>query len=449
MDQQFAFGTAAVIIGLVVFRATRKDFDPFAPIWLFLTGYFHVYVIQAIMYRDWALSVRPVDVVTGANARALWALLWFVAIYYSGIGRAIASRLPRAPKVWSPGIVMTLTPILIAWGVGSFMLVKLRWSGEDPSQVSSETRLFLQFPAVQLVGGVLLIVTGRQLNRPRPGLTAAGVIVTIAYTLMWMYLGKRSHSLFGLLAAFAAWYLPRYRRPSIGTMAMTAMIGCLVVAVSIGWRIQYNRSKEGGIDTFLQFVTDFDPSEILVSLNLKASKNTEGMKLRHAMSQETKEYGGYLLMMDTVPSKSGYDYGANYLRIFTTWIPRIVWPEKPLFGREQWQAAWIAGSEFKRDETFTGPAIGILGASHLNGGAAGTMIVLAVVALVMRTGYDYFRYHADSPWAQAWWALTYYNAWLMTVNDDPAIWFYYIYGHTILAPMGLLWILHRAGGADR
>ncbi|WP_169976458.1 hypothetical protein [Tautonia rosea] len=448
-DQQYVVGTASVIVGLVLARAFRRDFDPFAPIWLFLTGYFHVYVIQATMHRDWAINVRGVDVTTAANARAFWALLWFLAVYYSGIGKVIAGRLPRAPRSWSPGIVMTLVPLLVGWGLASAWLVLRRWSGDDPNLMSSEQRLMLQFPTMQLVAGILLIVTGRQPNRPRPALTMAGLAITLSYTLIWMYFGKRSHSLFGILTAFAAWYLPRYRRPSIGTIATAAGIGCLVVAVAIGWRIQHNRSKEGGIDTFLEFVTTFDPSEILVSLNLKESTNTQGMPLRYAMSHETKEYGGFLLMMDTVPHKSDYDYGANYLRLFSTWIPRPLWPEKPLFGRDQWKAAWMAGSEFKRDEKFTGPAIGILGATQLNGGAIGTLIVLAVVALVIRSGYDYFRYHADTPWAQAWWALTYFNAWLMTVNDDPAIWFYYLYGHTIFAPMVMLWVVHRVTEATR
>ena len=89
------------------------------------------------------------------------------------------------------------------------------------------------------------------------------------------------------------------------------------------------------------------------------------------MTYETEEYGGFLLMMDTVPEKSDYDYGENYLRVFSTFIPRIIWPTKPLYGREQWINAWIAGSEMKRDEDFTGPAIGLLGATQLNGGAVG------------------------------------------------------------------------------
>jgi hypothetical protein len=106
-------------------------------------------------------------------------------------------------------------------------------------------------------------------------------------------------------------------------------------------------------------------------------------------------------------------------------------------------SAWIAGSQFRRNEDFTGPAIGVLGAAQLNGGPIATAILMITIAFGMRLGYDYFRYHADSPWAQAWWALTYYNAWLIPLNDDPFVWFYYIYGHTTLPLCVGLWIWNR------
>ena len=154
---------------------------------------------------------------------------------------------------------------------------------------------------------------------------------------------------------------------------------------------------------------------------------------------ETEEYGGFLLMMDTVPEKSDYDHGANYLRTFTTMIPRIIWPSKPLFGREQWIAAWIAGSELERDEDFTSPAIGILGATQLNGGAVGTLIVLGCLAIMLRSAYEYFRLHADVPWVQFWWAIIFYNAWFMVVADDPMVWFYYNWGFTTFPIVVFFW----------
>ena len=95
-------------------------------------------------------------------------------------------------------------------------------------------------------------------------------------------------------------------------------------------------------------------------------------------SYESFEYGGFLLMMDTVPAKSPYDYGESYLRVFSTFIPRIIWPNKPLFGRSKWIGAWMAGSEMERADDFAGPSIGFLGRTQLNGGSLGTLIVLGM-----------------------------------------------------------------------
>jgi hypothetical protein len=433
-DQLYVSLTAAVILGLVGVQVFRRGFDPFAPLWLFLAGFAQIYVVQAISYRDYSIRVRGEDLVTRANARVLCSLLWFVAVYYSGLGKVIAARLPRPPAHWSPALVVGVSPFLIAWG-----LVCAGIALHD-GPIGEEETLLRQFPILMLIAGVLLIVTGRQPGRPLPALTAIGLFVNFAYTVIWMFNGKRSHALIAVLTAVCAYYTPRLRRPSTPVLAITGFTCALVVTLAIGWRgnHRYEQSSAG----FVEYLGDFDPAAILVNLNMKDRHEVEPQS-RELASKETEEYCGFLLMLDTVPEKSDYDYGSSYLRVFSTYIPRIVWPDKPLFGREQWVNAWIAGSEFPRDASFTGPAIGILGAAQLNGGAVATAIVLAALALLARTAYDYYRYHALNPWAQAWWALTYYNAWLMTANDDPLVWFYYIYGHTTLPPLAALWLYHK------
>jgi hypothetical protein len=75
----------------------------------------------------------------------------------------------------------------------------------------------------------------------------------------------------------------------------------------------------------------------------------------------------------------------------------------------------------------------------LNGGAVGTLIVLACIALLLRTAYEYFRAYADVPWVQFWWSITFYNAWFMVVCDDPLIWFYYNWGFTTCPIVVLMW----------
>ena len=175
----------------------------------------------------------------------------------------------------------------------------------------------------------------------------------------------------------------------------TAVAGVMVVSLAIGFR--GNKNYAHNLSGFLQYVSEFDLSSTLVNLNLKPRYDDEVNVSAEAETHETEEYGGFLLMMDTVPAKADYDYGASYLRLFSTYIPRIFWPNKPIYGREQWVNAWIAGSEFKRDADFTGPAIGILGATQLNGGAWATFIVMGLLALLLRTSYEYFlRYKPRS-----------------------------------------------------
>jgi hypothetical protein len=442
-DVLYVYGIAGAIAATLACAIVRKRFDAFEPIWLFLVGYAHVYVIQAITVRDWAFVIRGVDVVTAANQRAFWALLWFLLIYYVGPGRWVGRRLPRPPRGWSVTAVAGLSPLLIVWGLYCAWIVVAQGQGEDIT-ASAELTVFRSFPFVMMVAGILLVVTGSLPTSRSPVMLGLGLAVVGAYVCIWMFNGKRSHSLIGVLAVVCAYYITRQKRPSWTVLCATAFTGALVVAVAIGWRNnpKYERSPSG----FIEYLGDFHVASILTSLNIEDEEEPEAadakVNLSVPKSYETTEMGGFLLMMDTLPDKADYDFGANYLRIFSTFIPRFLWPEKPLYGRDQWIQAWQAGSELKRDDDFTGPAIGILGATQLNGGAVGTLAVLAVVATFLRAAYSYFLCHKTVPCVQAWWALWYFNAWFMVVGDDPATWFYYNWGFTCMPCLALVWLLN-------
>ena len=71
--------------------------------------------------------------------------------------------------------------------------------------VSSEESLLRSFPFVMMVAAILLIVTGRTIRAPRPAFLAAGLLTSRSvYVLIWMFNGKRSHSLIGVLATVCA-----------------------------------------------------------------------------------------------------------------------------------------------------------------------------------------------------------------------------------------------------
>jgi hypothetical protein len=440
-DLLAVFATVGLIAVYFLAQVISGRFDPFAPVWLFLVGYVQVYIIQALSYHEWAVGVRGQELVAAANFRALWALLWFLFVYESGIARMIVAWLPRPPLAWSSTAVALLSPQLIAWGLFCAGLVIFGAAQVDYSSISGEEALFRSFPFLMMVAAILLIVTGRTSHSPRALFLPAGLATAALYVVIWMFNGKRSHSLIGVLATVCAFYISRQKRPSWPVLIATGFAGALVVTIAIGWRDNpnYDRSFIG----FTHFLGDFKFTKILENLNI--TDDDEDVELK---SYETTEYGGFLLMMDTVPEKSAYNYGANYLRVFSTFVPRIIWPSKPLYGRSQWVDAWIAGSEMEREADFTGPAISILGATQLNGGAIATLIVLPCAALLLRAAYDYFRTYADVPWAQFWWAITFYNAWFMVVTDDPLIWFYHNWGFSTLPIVILMWWLNRRGTTD-
>ncbi|MFO0889641.1 MAG: hypothetical protein U0790_10940 [Isosphaeraceae bacterium] len=430
-DQTITYAIAGIIASYFLGHVLARKFDPFAPVWLFLVGYVQVYVVQATSYREWGINTRGVQLVTSANLRALWALLWFLAVYHMPIGSWLAARLPRPPRSWPPSLIVALTPPLVIWG-----LYCSRLSLADSSEVLTPEQVLLRsFPFLMMVAAVMLIVTGRSIQAPRPAFLIAGLMASAFYTVIWMFNGKRSPALIGVLATVCAWYISRLRRPSWPVLFATSCAGVLVVAIAIGWR--NNPNYEASMAGFVQYLSEFDPQKIRESLNLGEEEDKD------FITHESTEYGGFLLMMDTVPMKADYDYGANYIRTFSTFIPRIVWPDKPIFGRAKWQAAWVAGSEIDREEDFTSPAIGILGAAQLNGGALGTLIVISCVALLQRTAYQFFRRYQDQLWVQFWWAITYFNAWFMVVNDDPMVWFYYNWGYTTFPIVALLWVACR------
>ncbi|MGA2700412.1 MAG: hypothetical protein ABSH35_04875 [Isosphaeraceae bacterium] len=434
-DRYFVFAAAGIILVYFLVNVIVRKFDPFAPVWLFLVGYVQVYIMQAVLYHEWALRVRGQELVAAANFRALWALVWFLTVYHLGISPRLAPVLPRPPRGWSTVLIAGVSPLLILWGLFCAGVV-IRGGLQGPDSISPEEALLRSFPFVMMVAAILLIVTGRTLASPKPLFFPAGLLVAAAYVAIWMFNGKRSHSLIGVLSTVCACYITRLKRPSWPVLLGTSFAGVLVVAIAIGWR--NNDSYEFSASGFTQYLSEFKIAKILESLNIEEQEDP-----LEAGSHETTEYGGFLLMMDTVPEKSEYDYGMNYMRVVSTYIPRILWPTKPLFGREQWVGAWIAGSELDRGEDFTGPAIGILGAAQLNGGAVATLLVMAFVALLIRTAYEYFRLHADVPWVQFWWSITFFNAWFMVVGDDPLTWFYYNWGFSGFPIVVFMWWGHK------
>ena len=110
-----------------------------------------------------------------------------------------------------------------------------------------------------LVAAVMLVVTGRTPQASRAGFSCRGTARPARPTsLIWMFNGKRSHSLIGVLATVCALYLTRLKRPSWPVLITTAFLGVSVVTIAIGWRedLELSRDRSPASSSIL---ADFQP----------------------------------------------------------------------------------------------------------------------------------------------------------------------------------------------
>ena len=106
-----------------------------------------------------------------------------------------------------------MAPLLIIWGLFCAG-VMIRGGIQAAGPSSPEEALVRSFPFVMMVGAILLMVTGRAKNFSRPVFLLTGLLAAAAYVVIWMFNGKRSHSLLGVLATVCAFYITRMKRPS-------------------------------------------------------------------------------------------------------------------------------------------------------------------------------------------------------------------------------------------
>ena len=329
-------------------------------------------------------------------------------------------------------VIAILAPPLVAWGLFCAG-VMIRGGLQAAETTSAEEALLRSFPFVMMVAAIMLIVTGRTLSVSRPLFLPAGLMVAALYIVIWMFNGKRSHALIGVLSTVCAFYITRLRRPSWPVLMATLCAVALVVGIAIGWRHNddYELSVHGILSVSLGVQDRQDPR--------KSEHRGTGRASRVETDHETTEYGGFLLMMDTVPEKSDYDYGTNYLRVCF-----YLYPANRLADQARLRPGPVGECLDRRLGTGSRRGIHWTGDRDPGGHSAQRRCCRhpprpGLARSLLRTAYEYFRLHADVPWVQFWWAITFFNAWFMVVGDDPLIWFYYNWGFSRFPIVVLLW----------
>ena len=269
-------------------------------------------------------------------AGALWLILFLIGIYRMG-GDVVGAVSPldgrMGPTMWGRGAVET--------GASGFL-------------ISSGGYLF---NAVTAFLGVLVFF-----QRSTAWRLLAGAMFAI--TLPYFFLaGARSHFL-AAVVPFIITYLFYGRHPLVIRLAILAVA---FVCLNEGFKFVVAFRDSGG---YREVLASENPYELM-----NEDARTSGLN----MIQELCFVNAYLETGGTSPA-----YGARYLNELLNFIPRVIWPSKPMIGIDY--AKW-RGFESEHDENGelgvnTTVSTGMIGGGVLNFGrllgpvAAGILIAL-------------------------------------------------------------------------
>ena len=386
--------TAIVLAVPIVRRVERGTFDLFEPMTAFCVTYGVLFVVRTgymfINDDDFLLIGTEVaylgDTFVPMQLVALLGAIGFVVPYELGLGNAIGRRLPAphnpgANTLALGGLITLVFGVLgtmmyisaIPGGFGALLAGRTQGLGIALTQTSG----YLVFLPTLLVPASLLLYLAWHMSRKTSylvySLAAAALIIAVRGPT-----GGRVTLIPLIGGALVLWFLLRDRRPRLGAVVVTVVVGMFLWTLVGQVRNEETRRSEGvqGIATNLVN----DPLTMIDPI-------TEG--------QDAAMGPALAAGMSVIPSEIPFFNGTGILQDFAVrGIPRSLWPEKPVAPREQFVSLLWSGGYNKG---IANPEPSILFSFYAEIGYPGVLIGMAVVAFLFRAALTYFRRFQANP----------------------------------------------------
>ncbi len=354
----------------------RLGFDLFEPVYgatLYFVFIFGIRSLYALHVGTLFLGDPPFD----SETRQAWvmsliylilALITFLTAYYSGLGPALARSLPRLPTQWAPSRIPIVVCGLTIVGLGAFALLVQYFGGFESYLTQKQltltaggTTYLYQLMTSLWFAGVVAYIAHLRFRWSRvfvalPLLLAVGVGATT---------GSKGLVVFPVLSLAVVYHYLHKRLPAWTVLVAGAVIVPIIPVFNI-----YRHTPDIG---------DIIPRSIEVLVN-------PGLLLAHVLSR-FHDIDAFITVIRDTPRVMDFQLGATLLPLVTVWIPRVIWPDKPVvsfskvFGETYW-------SEFFGG-TGTAPSVTVLGEGYVNFHVVGVLWVAAVSGVTVRAIYWY------------------------------------------------------------
>jgi len=343
---------AAVLAAPIGARAVRRELDLFEPVVIFGAVWGLMFVVRplVILVTDQTLLRGRYNVeegITDALVVGLVSALAFHVAYWVSIRRPKLRRqyVRRGP----PAAWAIVLPATIGFGVMGAL------AGSTITEAAAGASVAYEYLAPLLTIPVVALLLRR-------GNTVLACVLLAVSVLGFLGLGKRAYVIWPLSTAFVYWYMAKRRRPRFALMAAIVVFAILPVFTVL------EVAREQG-STPVAALSQPETRDPGAAVERFSEGDTTAMFLALALQMQTEG--------PTWQQRPGYWVYSTPTR----WIPRVLWPSKPLgsaeylyslyfpqlYGRAKGSTAFTLASEFYFDLGMVGVALGLAGVGWLCG----------------------------------------------------------------------------------
>lgn len=355
------------------------------PINTFWLGYVYFAALEpALRLGDW---VSLFGEATFRKALLMYIVAGMAVCVGSRISYAdrIASQLPKVRVEHSERRLLFLGFAILFTGLAAHAyIVAISGGWTEYISVGRTSTKYLEFSAYinSLVYfeplGILVLLAYCQSKRAGHLLRVLVICLFGLQALWFLYSGTRSGMIALTVIYFGAKYGPIRKNPRSVELAV-AVVSLVVI---VGFIQTYRYEFFGG-----QFNNSESPDELLAnSLRSYVGDATE------SDVPVGSEFGMTLAAAEYIPSTLPFEYGYQFLEIFTRGIPRQLWPEKVYPEGESWDSFHrVAGTSQSLNSAglLAGPTAGFAAKWYYAGGWIGLLIGGLTAGFALRIAYGW------------------------------------------------------------
>lgn len=363
----------------------RRRFVVFDPLNFFWAGALVIYVIQPIQYYEQLIAWYGEGVILETLFWIAFGIAFVIIGYEARRGVRWGRKIPEMPQKLSPKGLFTVAFVLIVAGLYGWKLTfdsgggLLKWAatsrgGSDYENLSN----YVTALAALVPVGVGLLLLHVEMHRANVLLRFFAWVLWLGLLIWMLYLGTRSRTIFLVVIALVAWFLPKRQNPPLWLLVPTFITLFIVTSFLAQYRgyfkdFSFNFDQidwvEAAGDVLPGFLTDVDTS-------------------RTKVGGKGLEFSCTAAVIDLVPEQVDYNYGYSQLEFFTRAIPHAWWPEKrypqyeaftPIYEKGGLSGWWVPNTHVP---ILAGPSFGYVGHWYAVGGP-----LMLIVAGLFTGGY--------------------------------------------------------------